>query len=97
MEKVALAIYREAWGTVADKKWHDDVNGRAHFIKQARAAMMAIRDTEYRTKLAGVSCCPDHEIEYGDGDDRDYRYLSCTGAGEVFAAMIDAILSEQPE
>lgn len=44
LEKMALAIYRQAWGTAADKRWHDDVQGRAHFTEQARAALMAMRE-----------------------------------------------------
>lgn len=81
VERMALAIYRQAWGTSADKRWHDDVRGRSHFIKQARAALQALRPRSFGDLPLDVCIAAE-----GAGA------MNCAQAHDILAAMIDAIL-----
>jgi hypothetical protein len=88
LEKMALAIYHQAWGTAADKRWHNDAKGRAHFTEQARAALMAIKDLDNATMDAAVNAAQAHEPNI----DGAVGYVQVRAAHD---AMIDAILNEK--
>lgn len=87
LERVALAIYRQAWGAAADKRWHDDEKGRAHFMKQARAAVLALRDDPGMRMVSAMS----GEVRPTKGGGGVSFPASC------WTAPIDAILDESPK
>lgn len=98
LEKMARALceagaagYGAAVGPDLWDKWADDEH-KAHFRRQARAALLAIREVSEGVGEAGWFN-GEHTLE-GMGPDYPSYVESCQS---IFTAMIDAILAEKPE